>query len=566
MKKSNIVIILFIFLTYLSSCSHSTKHKTDKEFNTRTISSIPGGDFKMGSTEIEDVVTDKENRINKKLQDFQEIIEKNLVWREIVMGYFPTIRSKEILSNEDLVNIHKYAYIYKNLRDELWQFVNEFMWITNKNVKIKLISTGKTIKVDEKKIFTKKEILRINPNDELGKIYIKNIKISLAAALILCDNYLVVIQDFERVEKLRRTVDNDNIEFSGLLREINKSFNKVDNFKRISKGILEVRKELDWEVSNQDYLDEGNKYLNALIKQSYFYHKNKDMNFWHTIFFAKAWSYGVYLHDKFNKFKEDSTNEVSKLFGNAIGVIQFGDGGKLKNISKEEEEGIKSVMKPLDIILEKTPFRLTDRFIPGHWGHVAIWVGTEEELIELGVWDELPEIEDEAITKWGYKGESFQELVRSGHHVLEALRPGVQINKLRDFLDIDDLAVVRPKELTSYEKKEYLIHAFEQIGKDYDFNFDVETDTKIVCSELAFVVFNDEEKYSWPTEKKLGRHTISPDNVASQALKGGDFYPVLLYHDGNRLGADADRPDKLDENFQYLFESKYDQIVFDEKI
>jgi len=32
---------------------------------------------------------------------------------------------------------------------------------------------------------------------------------------------------------------------------------------------------------------------------------------------------------------------------------------------------------------------LTDQLIPGHWGHAAVYIGTEEELEALGIWNEL---------------------------------------------------------------------------------------------------------------------------------------------------------------------------------
>ncbi|MCM8528789.1 MAG: hypothetical protein NE327_19860, partial [Lentisphaeraceae bacterium] len=70
--------------------------------------------------------------------------------------------------------------------------------------------------------------------------------------------------------------------------------------------------------------------------------------------------------------------------------------------------------------------------------------------------------------------------------------------------------------------------SFRQLGKEYDFNFDVETIDKIVCSELVYQVFTD---IKWPTEKALGRHTISPDNVAVKANEG-PFELVLFYHEG----------------------------------
>ena len=132
-------------------------------------------------------------------------------------------------------------------------------------------------------------------------------------------------------------------------------------------------------------------------------------------------------------------------------------------------------MKLLDILFEKTPFRLTDRFIPGHWGHVALWVGSKDDIPELkrlGVWQELAGIESYARQNYGYSGPPFQTLLEQGHGVLEALRHGVELNTFAHFLNIDDLAVVRADQLTDGQKKDYLLRAFAQIGKEYDFNFD----------------------------------------------------------------------------------------------
>ena len=73
--------------------------------------------------------------------------------------------------------------------------------------------------------------------------------------------------------------------------------------------------------------------------------------------------------------------------------------------------------------------------------------------------------------------------------------------------------------------------ALRQVGKEYDFNFDVETTDRIVCSELCYVVYTD---IQWPTDKTLGRATISPDNVARRAIEGR-LDLILFYHDGTRI-------------------------------
>ncbi|WP_374758519.1 YiiX/YebB-like N1pC/P60 family cysteine hydrolase [uncultured Deefgea sp.] len=56
-----------------------------------------------------------------------------------------------------------------------------------------------------------------------------------------------------------------------------------------------------------------------------------------------------------------------------------------------------------------------------------------------------------------------------------------------------------------------ILTALAQVGKEYDFNFDVVMRQRIVCSELVYVVFPE---LPWPISKALGRDTISPDNVA----------------------------------------------------
>jgi hypothetical protein len=74
---------------------------------------------------------------------------------------------------------------------------------------------------------------------------------------------------------------------------------------------------------------------------------------------------------------------------------------------------------------------------------------------------------------------------------------------------------------------------------EYDFNFDVTTTTRIVCSEIAYVVYPD---IVWPTTTTLKRNTISPDNVAVMA-QGPQriFEPTIIYHNGKRITKDLNR-------------------------
>ena len=66
--------------------------------------------------------------------------------------------------------------------------------------------------------------------------------------------------------------------------------------------------------------------------------------------------------------------------------------------------------------------------------------------------------------------------------------------------------------------------ALRQIGKAYDFNFDVETTDKIVCSQLVYLAY---DKIDWPAESVVGCYTISPDNIAIKSLNNGPFELIL---------------------------------------
>jgi uncharacterized protein YycO len=213
------------------------------------------------------------------------------------------------------------------------------------------------------------------------------------------------------------------------------------------------------------------------------------------------------------------TMDVSSgAFGNLVGAVAFRRG--LLFGRPAIEAAVRARLQPGDVLLEKTPFRLTDRFIPGHWGHVAVWVGDDATVATLGVWD------DPAAAV-------HRTQIEAGRGVCEALRDGVQLNPLARFLDIDDLCVLRP--VDGSRTREHLQLALRQLGKAYDFNFDVETTDRIVCSELVYTAYTG---IDWPTSTMLGRHTISPDQVAARGLDPTAFTVVDLWHDGQRVEGD----------------------------
>jgi len=491
-------------------------------------------------------------------RQFIQIVESNLELRRDAKLLFRNLHrnlsTDDHLTSEEQQALKRKLTLYRENYEALAQFVSPLQSYSISNVTIQFPVSGPTGRPSETQIV-------INPSDDLGRLMILEIKMWLAAKLIVLDNYVVVLARYLKKDGLRRQFNLATIdpEAKAFLEEVTEQLRDGKKYGRILRAIELVQRVIKYEKDNPATAlarDKDNSYLNTLIEGSYAYRRIPELTLLDQMAIKAAVSRNAFIDDVVS-LTNKATYEISELFGNAIGLYEERK-GKLHDLSQEKQKKLSDELQPLDILFEKTPFRLTDRFIPGHWGHVAIWVGDKDDIPELkhlGVWQELPRIEAEVRSKWGYSGPSFQSLIENNHGIIEALRPGVELNTFAHFLNIDDLAVIRDSNLTAEKKKHYLLRAFTQIGKEYDFNFDVETHKRIVCSELAFVVYDD---YDWPVQESVGRYTVSPDHVAALALgKSDPFSPVLIIHDGKKLPKRHNR-----ENFNRLLKGEYDQIRF----
>ncbi len=350
------------------------------------------------------------------------------------------------------------------------------------------------------------------------------VSISTAAALTIYDNYLSILT-LLRDERLRRVLNDPDAHFGiaeDELWDLTEMLNSKDSRRRLRKLVeAEAKVPPDLPIEAVAFIEPYRRTIESSV--SYRYAREKA---WKEQLPSPTAMGRTYLLDRLERFKDDAVGAISKVFGNGIGLVETRKGKLWDN--EEVRQRVLATLKPLDILLEKTPFRLTDYFIPGHYGHVAIWMGTDEEMEALGFW-ERPGVQAAQFRL-------YREQVKGGESVLEALRTNVELNTLAQFLNVDDLAVLRPRHLSPEQVLNSIERGFEQVGKEYDFNFDVESTGTIVCSELPYHVYPD---VSWKTEEQLGRYTIEPDDVAKQAI-GPDaaFELVLLYRDGEPVADD----------------------------
>ena len=362
-------------------------------------------------------------------------------------------------------------------------------------------------------------------NDEESQNFVKQARRGIATTLLLYDSYFRLAQTLSKATKLRNILEYDLPQEGTILTRTYSLASDEVLWKKTTFAVEFISKEQKIRTTS---LNDEEKFFEQFIMNSFVGQRmaKDDLDFRarNALFLARQVSQSQFF-EGINRL----IASLSQLFGNTAGTVQTRD-GKLKHLTKDAKAmaALKAKLRPLDVLLEKTPMRLTDKFIPGFYGHVAIWLGQPEELEAMEV---------------SYQGRMIPllshpdvlphlEKMSQGKLIVEALRlPGVTMNTMEHFMDIDDLVILEAPPMDPLLQAQHLLKTFQQVGKPYDFNFDVETDREIVCSELVYTVFTE---ITWPVSVSVGRYTINPDQVAWKAVDSC-FNPVLMYHDGKAV-------------------------------
>ena len=200
-------------------------------------------------------------------------------------------------------------------------------------------------------------------------------------------------------------------------------------------------------------------------------------------------------------------------------------------------------LQPGDVLLCRAEGKLTAALLPGFWSHAALFLGSRAEIERLGVreqahgarhWEEIP-------PNPGPLGV-----------VIEAVSPRVRICPLETCLNADHVVVLRPN-LPPGEIAAALGEALGHLGKPYDFEFDFNLTSRIVCTELIYRTYHHRGGCQFPLVKRLGRFTLTGDDIMHLALDelagaggsaGPPFQPVALLlrrRDGRAHAAPPDR-------------------------
>ena len=152
-------------------------------------------------------------------------------------------------------------------------------------------------------------------------------------------------------------------------------------------------------------------------------------------------------------------------------------------ISPEQLEDIRAELRPGDILVERRNWYISNSLLPGFWPHTALYLGSYEELQELGITMD-PRVAPHMSDFQGRNelGEEFA--------VIEAIGEGVIFTSFEQSVgEADAVAILRPN-LSDEDLREALGRALSHRGKEYDFDFDFETTDRLVCTELIFRTYD----------------------------------------------------------------------------
>lgn len=180
--------------------------------------------------------------------------------------------------------------------------------------------------------------------------------------------------------------------------------------------------------------------------------------------------------DKLHLYGYKTVYFLSKIFGQFAGQFH----GKIDK--KTNAMLLRSSLQEFDIVLLKSITHLTEKFIPGYFGHVGVCLGNDM--------------------------------------MIETPRSGVRICSTEEFSDGEIYLIVRPTNLNEIQKQKIRTSLKKQLGKKYDFNFDSQSPDRIVCSDLVCLAY---DYIDWQSKKRGGHYITSPDDLVRSLMNRPDF-------------------------------------------
>lgn len=209
---------------------------------------------------------------------------------------------------------------------------------------------------------------------------------------------------------------------------------------------------------------------------------------------------------------------LQKRVANQLGNIRVQD--RPYFVDEDKLAALQPKLEPMDVMLERRNWYLTNIGLPGFWPHAALFTGDLEQLDSH--FDEalvLAKTKHQRLSSYlaAELPSVYQSLSEKDEHgdtkrVLEAIGEGVVFTSFEHSGNADYLAVLRPS-LSPEQKLDALLRAFSHHQKPYDFDFDFVTDNTIVCSELVYKSLQGLGAIEFELSPSAGRVVLTPNQI-----------------------------------------------------
>jgi hypothetical protein len=201
-------------------------------------------------------------------------------------------------------------------------------------------------------------------------------------------------------------------------------------------------------------------------------------------------------------------------------------------ISEAQIAAMTATMQPGDIMLQRREWYVSNVGLPGFWSHAALYIGTSAERDAY--------FDDAEVRSWlivqGIASGRFDTLLEQRHprahaqsiaaqrehdvahlpRVLEAISEGVSFTTMNHSAAADSVVALRPR-LSKLEKAAAILRAYGYAGRPYDFDFDFQTDTSLVCTELIYKAYEPSKERKGITMQPqliVGRLAVPANDIA----------------------------------------------------
>lgn len=178
--------------------------------------------------------------------------------------------------------------------------------------------------------------------------------------------------------------------------------------------------------------------------------------------------------------------------------------GAPKRVSAGLREEILGLVQPGDIFVTRHDDALSNLFLPGHWPHAALYVGSPEQRAAAGI--ALPP--------------PLERRMAGPIRFLEAKKDGVLLRPPEDTLAVDCFLVMRPP-LDATQLSAALTRAMEHVDKPYDFSFDFRKSDRLVCTGLIYHTYHRCGPVAFSLIEVSARPCLPAEELISQGLAQG---------------------------------------------